>query len=82
MLVRGFKTRCENLSIQIRKALRLRKTDPLSAKSLAEYLGVLLWKPSEIQALKKQTLTVLLGKGKSLWSAVTISLSGSIESYL
>lgn len=76
MLARGFKTRCENISLQIRKELGLGKTDPLPPKVLAQYLGVLLWKPTDIQGLSQQTRTVLLGKGKTFWSAVTISCGG------
>jgi len=73
MLARGFKTRCENISLQIRNELGLGKTDPLPPKALAQYLGVLLWKPTDIPGLSQQTLTVLLEKGKIFWSAVTIS---------
>ena len=76
MLVRGFKTRCENISIEIRKNLDLKKTDPLSPEALAEYLGVYLLKPIDIENLSEKSRTQLLRKDKDSWSAVTISYLG------
>ena len=73
MLVRGFKTRCENISVEIRKKLGLEKFDPLSPEALAEYLGVYLLEPTGIKYLSKQSLQQLLYKDKNSWSAVTIS---------
>lgn len=76
MLVRGFKTKCENLSAEIRKKLALEKSDPLSPETLAEYLGVYLLKPTEVEHLSEQSRLQLLSEDKSSWSAVTISYLG------
>ncbi len=76
MAIRGFKTRCENLSLQLRRELGLKKTAPLAAEVLAEHLGIFLWKPSDIQGLPQATLAVLTRRGNTVWSAVTISFGG------
>lgn len=73
MLVRGFKTKCENVSTEIRKKLGLRKCDPLAPKALAEYLGVYLLEPTGVKYLSEQSLHQLLYKDKDSWSAVTVS---------
>lgn len=73
MVIRGFKTKCENISLQLRRELGLKKSAPMVAKDLAEHLDVLLWKPSDILGLPKETVTVLTRKGRAFWSAVTIS---------
>ena len=77
MLVRGFKTKCENLSAEIRKKLDLEKSDPLSPEALANYLGVYLLKPTEIEQLSEQSQLQLLKTDKGSWSAVTISYLGT-----
>ena len=76
MLVRGFKTKCENISVEIRKKLGLGKIDPLSPEALAEYLGVGLLKPTDIENLSVKSRIQLLHKDKHSWSAVTISYLG------
>lgn len=73
MFIKGFKTRCENISLQVRKGVGLGKTNPLSTQVLAEYLGVLLLRPTDIEGLPVETVRLLLGKGRDAWSAVTIS---------
>jgi len=77
VFTRGFKAKCENMSLQIRKELGLNGSDPLSARVLTEHLGVLLVRPSEIEGLPQETARLLLGKGKDAWSAVTISYGDS-----
>ena len=72
---RGFKTKCENLALQVRSELGLKKTDPLSPQCLAERLGVYLWKPSDIAGLSREALRQLQ-KDRASWSAVTVSLGG------
>jgi hypothetical protein len=72
---RGFKTRCENLSLQIRSDLGLNMAAALPPESLAEHLGVLLWKPRDILDLSREALTQL-GKDRDSWSAVSVSLGG------
>lgn len=73
MAVRGFKTKCEHISLQLRRELGIRKRAPLIARDLARHLGVLLWEPSEIRGLSENTLAVLTRRGSTVWSAVTIS---------
>jgi Zn-dependent peptidase ImmA (M78 family) len=53
--------------------LKLNKTSPLSTVALAEYLGVLLLTPKDITGLASSVCTLLLGKSKDSWSAVTVS---------
>lgn len=72
---RGFKTRCENISLQIRRELGLKNTDPLSPKSLADHIGVYLWIPHNIKGLSSTSLNQLR-KDRNSWSALTISFSG------
>ncbi len=76
MLARGFKSRAENMSLQIRRELQLTKTDPLACEVFAEHLGVLLWKPSDIAGLATHVITLLLRKARDSWSAVTVSYGG------
>lgn len=73
MLNRGFKTRAENIALQIRRELKLNKTSPLSCGALAEYLGVLLLTPKDISGLASSVCTLLLSHSKDSWSAVTVS---------
>ena len=75
-MLRGFKTRCENISLQLRKELGLKDIDSLPSKDLAEHLGVLLLKPADIQGLSTRTKSLLLGAGRDYWSAITISFGG------
>jgi len=76
MLERGFKTWCENVSLQLRTELGLTRTAPLQAEALARHLNVLLWKPIDIQGLSPQARLVLLRKERDSWSAVTVSFAG------
>lgn len=76
MLVRGFKSKCENLSLQVRRELGLLKTDALPAEALAEHLGVLLLTPTGIPELSANASITLLGKERDSWSAVTVSYAG------
>ncbi len=76
MAVRGFKTKCENISLQLRRELGIRKSAPLIAQDLAMHLGVFLWEPSEIRGVSENTLAVLTRRGDTVWSAVTISCGG------
>jgi len=76
MLERGFKTWCENVSLQLRTELGLTRTAPLQAEALARHLNVLLWKPIDIRGLSPQARLVLLRKERDSWSAVTVSFAG------
>lgn len=72
---RGFKTRCENLALQVRSELRLNKTAPLMPEALAEHLGVYLWNPQQINGLSREAL-LQLRKDRGSWSAVTVAFGG------
>jgi Zn-dependent peptidase ImmA (M78 family) len=74
VIIRGFKTRCENISNNIRKELKLKTTDPLDPGAVAAHFGVLLYKPIDVPGLSEKSLQVLLERQKHSWSAVTISL--------
>jgi len=76
MMVRGFKSKCENISEEIRKNLGLGNTDPLLPNNLAKYLGVSLISPTEIEDLSEISRTQLLQKDRNSWSAITISYLG------
>jgi hypothetical protein len=71
---RGFKTRCEALSLQVRNRLRLRLEDVLTPEALAEDLGVALWSPNEIGGLTGEVRGRLEGEDRDEWSAVTIGV--------
>lgn len=73
MFARGFKTWCENTAIELRRTLRLQKTDPLEPEQLAIHLGVRLCTPMEIPGLSSKAVGILLGSEKDSWSAVTLS---------
>jgi len=77
MLARGFKTKCENMSLGFRKELGLKKTDPMSPALLADHLSVKLYTPNDIKGLSPAFCQILLGKGKDAWSAITLSLDGT-----
>ena len=76
MFERGFKSWCENISLQIRKELGMRDTSPLDPRSLAMHLEVRIWTPADIKGLSNQATSVLLETEKSSWSAVTVSHMG------
>ena len=72
---RGFKTRCENLSLQVRSELKLNKSAPLAPEALAEHLGVYLWNPHQIIGLSPEALRQIRADRDS-WSAVTVAYDG------
>jgi Zn-dependent peptidase ImmA (M78 family) len=74
---RGFKSWCENISLQLRRELGLTKSAPLPPTQLADYLEVKLWSPRQLVGLSPQTLGILLGTEKGNWSAVTVSYNGA-----
>lgn len=75
MFIRGFKSRCANLSTQFRLELGLHKYDPLLPHALAEHLGVQLLEPTDIAGLSQSALRQLR-KDRDAWSAVTVSSGG------
>jgi Zn-dependent peptidase ImmA (M78 family) len=73
---RGFKSRCENLALQVRSDLKLDTVAPLPAQSLAKQLGVQLLSPQDIRGLSSKALHQL-GKDTDSWSAVTVTFDST-----
>ena len=71
MLERGFKSWSERLSAGIRRELSVAPHDPLDPRSLANYLEVTLWTPSDVRGIPEEILAQLLDKDPRGWSAVT-----------
>ena len=72
MFARGFKSWCENVAIQQRRELKLKPSDPLDPKTLAEHLGINVWSAEDVPGLEKEYLKVLLEDDPDSWSAVTL----------
>jgi Zn-dependent peptidase ImmA (M78 family) len=72
---RGFKSWCENIALELRKDLGLEPTAPLPSSNLARFLGVPLWKPTDLE-LSAESLETLLKEEQHGWSALTISVEG------
>jgi len=70
---RGFKSWCETVSVQRRKALELKPVDPLRPDRLAASLGVATHGVEDVPGLDADSRNVLLGTGADSWSAVTIT---------
>ncbi len=75
-MVKGFKTQCESISLQMRRKLELKDTDALDPYLLAEYLGIQVITPSDIPGLSDEHLIVLLKTGADSWSAATLVFNG------
>lgn len=75
-LRRGFKTWCENAARGYRRELGLSRFDPLPPRLLANFLGILVWIPSEIPDLEPSVLQHLTVKDADSWDAVTIQFAG------
>src|SRR5260370_13665865 len=74
MFVRGFKSWCEEVSIQIRRELKLGPTSPLSPLKFAEILGVRLLVPGELVDLPKDVCQRLTSAHSDCWSAITVAI--------
>jgi Zn-dependent peptidase ImmA (M78 family) len=72
MFARGFKTWCETVAAQHRRALGLQARDPLDPTILAESLGVQVRSLDEVPDLDDGSRRVLL-EDSGGWSAVTIT---------
>ena len=75
---RGFKTRCENISVSVRKDLGLGASAPLPMTSLASYLDVHLLDPTAVPEMSAASLRTLLQDESDDWSAVTVSGPGAV----
>jgi len=72
---RGFKTWCEEVSVKIRKEMKLTSSQPLDPYSLADHLGVLIWQADKISGLSENSLRILLEDDPESWSAVTLFIN-------
>lgn len=75
-LERGYKSWCERFAIGIRSELKIAPEAPLSARTLAEHLGVRLITPHDIPGLLPEDLRQLTIADPSGWSAVSFSIDG------
>jgi Zn-dependent peptidase ImmA (M78 family) len=75
-MVKGFKSQCESISLQMRRKLDLKDTDALDPHLLADYLDIQVITPSNIPGLSDEHLNVLLQTGADSWSAATLIFNG------
>lgn len=75
MFERGFKTWCENVSLQQRKRLSLNAVDPLDPWKLAQSLEIVVWRADEVPGIAPDALDVLTREDPDCWSAVTLKVS-------
>lgn len=73
MFARGFKTWCETIALQHRRALKLRPIDPVKPQAVAASLGVPVYGIEEVPGLDTRVLHTLLHEDPDSWSAVTIT---------
>jgi hypothetical protein len=74
MYRRGFKSWCENVSVQHRRNLGLAPTDPLDPYRLAETMDVIVWAANEVPGVDPEALRVLVEEDPDSWSAVTVTV--------
>jgi Zn-dependent peptidase ImmA (M78 family) len=70
---RGFKNWCETISLQRRRALKLKPIDPLDPEILAASLKVEVHSIDEVPGLSHQTIHALTIADSGSWSAVTLT---------
>lgn len=75
---RGFKTEAEREAAQQRQFLGLSINEPLLARRLINYHGLLLLTPQSIPGMKTEHLFQLLEADESAWSAVSILVGTQI----
>lgn len=69
---RGFKTWCENVSLQYRKEMGLSPSDPIDLRQLAARQDVIIWRADEIPEIDENTLHILTKEDPDSWSAFTL----------
>lgn len=74
---RGFKSRCEQISLRYRKELDITLEDALPYRRLATHMNVLVWTPEEIPDLDLRCVEDLAGIHAKEWSAATIEENGT-----
>jgi len=70
--VRGFKAWCENTAVQIRKRHGVEASAPLSARQLAEEMGISIVNLEAVPGLETETVSYLSSAVGDEWSAVTV----------
>jgi Zn-dependent peptidase ImmA (M78 family) len=68
---RGFKTRAEKVSCQLRAEMGLSAHAPLAGKQLIAHLRVLLIQPADIPGIRAELLHEVLNGSSEYWSAIT-----------
>lgn len=74
---RGFRTWCENVSLQYRKEMNLEPVDPIDAWALAKKLNVTVLRAQEVPGIARETLDVLIKEDPESWSAATLCFGGA-----
>ena len=72
---RGFKARCEEMSLSLRAEIGFDATAPLPPDQLASYLGVAVWSVTML-GLDENDLSQLIDIDPDSWSAITVSAAG------
>ena len=72
MFKRGFKTWCENASLDVRRRLNLKAVDPVDLKELALKLGAKIVYPENVPGFDRAALRTLTQSDPDSWSALTI----------
>ena len=75
-LERGFKAWCERSALAIRTELSIEAHGPLTARQLANHLGVGLLTPRDIPGLPGDVLEQLTQRDPQGWSAVSFAIGG------
>lgn len=68
----GFKSHAERLSLAHRQKLDLSAFDRIDPKKFLEFLGFVVWSPSEVPGVSDDHLNQLLLADPDSWSGVTI----------
>lgn len=68
----GFKAWCERTALEKRTALTLAASAPLSARALAQHMGVRVWYPDEIPNISPELSASIAEIEPGAWSAATI----------
>ena len=73
---RGFKSRCESISLGLRDDLGLLRTAPLPPDLLAEHLAIPIVSLEDVPGVEEDDVHQLLVVDPDSWSAVTVSAAG------
>ena len=76
MFERGFKSWCEKLSLQLRKDLGRRSTDPLEPAEVAKHMGIQVFSTTDFPELSPESKRDLDAENAG-WSAVTLEAGGA-----